>query len=71
MKKAGAWVVISMASKFWGGIDDIPAIAERMGREGRKPQRLIVTKSVITGEEVQRLLRSRRNWASAWHACRS
>ena len=39
-----------------GGIDDIPAIAERMGREGRKPQRLIVTKSVINGEEVQRLL---------------
>ena len=39
-----------------GRIDDIPAISERMGREGRKPQRLIVTKSVINGEEVQRLL---------------
>lgn len=39
-----------------GGIDDIPAIAERLGSEGRKPQRLIVTKSNIKGEEVQRLL---------------
>ena len=39
-----------------GGIDDIPAIVERMGTEGRKPQRLIVTKSEIVGNEVQRLL---------------
>ena len=39
-----------------GGIDDIPAVVERMGHEGRKPQRLIITKSDIEGEEVQRLL---------------
>ena len=39
-----------------GGIDDIPAIVNRMGREGRKPQRLIITKTDIEGDEVQRLL---------------
>ncbi|MEE2997716.1 MAG: nucleoside-diphosphate sugar epimerase/dehydratase [Pseudomonadota bacterium] len=39
-----------------GGINDIPSIIDRMSREGRKPQRLIVTRSEIEGEEVQRLL---------------
>ena len=39
-----------------GTVKDIPAIVERMGREGRRPQRLIVTKSRIEGEEIQRLL---------------
>jgi FlaA1/EpsC-like NDP-sugar epimerase len=39
-----------------GGIDDIPAIVKRMDAEGRRPQRLIVTRSQIDGEEIQRLL---------------
>tara|TARA_R110000868_G_scaffold7354_3_gene39975 strand:- start:9372 stop:11321 length:1950 start_codon:yes stop_codon:yes gene_type:complete len=39
-----------------GNIDDIPAIVERMDREGHRPQRLIVTKSRIEGDEIQRLL---------------
>jgi len=39
-----------------GDIGDIPAIVARMDREGRRPQRLIVTKSRIEGEEIQRLL---------------
>lgn len=39
-----------------GDIDDIPAIVARMDREGRRPQRLIVTKSRIEGDEIQRLL---------------
>jgi FlaA1/EpsC-like NDP-sugar epimerase len=39
-----------------GGIDDIPVIIERMDSEGRRPQRLIITKSDIDGEEAQRLL---------------
>lgn len=39
-----------------GGIDDIPAIVKRMDDEGRRPQRLIVTKSRVDGEEIQRLL---------------
>tara|TARA_B100000700_G_scaffold329963_2_gene453894 strand:- start:3657 stop:5504 length:1848 start_codon:yes stop_codon:yes gene_type:complete len=39
-----------------GKVDDIPSIVDRLGREGRKPQRLIVTRSQIKGEEVQRLL---------------
>ena len=39
-----------------GDIDDIPAIVARMDREGRRPQRLIVTKSRIEGDEIKRLL---------------
>lgn len=39
-----------------GGIDDITAIVKRMDGEGRRPQRLIVTKSRIDGDEIQRLL---------------
>lgn len=39
-----------------GGIDDIPAIVNRLDGEGRRPQRLIVTKSHIDGDEIQRLL---------------
>lgn len=39
-----------------GNVDDIPAIVERLDREGHRPQRLIVTKSRIEGEEIQRLL---------------
>ena len=39
-----------------GGIDDIHAIVERMDHQGRRPQRLIVTKSHIDGDEIQRLL---------------
>ena len=39
-----------------GKIDDIPAIIKRMGREGRNPQRLIITNPDINGEEVQRIL---------------
>ena len=39
-----------------GTIDDIPAIVARLEEEGRRPQRLIVTKSKIMGEEIQHLL---------------
>jgi len=39
-----------------GDIDDIPAIVAGMDREGRRPQRLIVTKSRIEGAEIKRLL---------------
>ena len=39
-----------------GGIDDIPAIVSKMDREGRRPQRLIITKSRIESDEIQRLL---------------
>jgi FlaA1/EpsC-like NDP-sugar epimerase len=39
-----------------GDIDDIPAIVSRMDREGHRPQRLIVTKSRIEGDEIQQLL---------------
>ena len=42
--------------KILGKIDDIPAIVERMDREGRNPQRLIITNPDIKGEEVQRIL---------------
>ena len=40
-----------------GTIDDIPAIVERLAAEGRRPQRMIITKTNIAGEEVQRLLK--------------
>ncbi|CAN0570948.1 unnamed protein product, partial [Laminaria digitata] len=39
-----------------GDIDDIPAIVARMDYEGHRPQRLIVTKSRIEGDEIKRLL---------------
>ena len=39
-----------------GKIDDIPAIIEKMDREGQNPQRLIITNPDIKGEEVQRIL---------------
>mgnify|MGYP003669116804 CR=1 FL=1 len=39
-----------------GTIDDIPAVVERLAQKGRRPQRLIVTKTNIDGEEIQRLL---------------
>lgn len=39
-----------------GDIGDIASIVSRMDREGRRPQRLIVTKSRIEGDEIQRLL---------------
>ena len=42
--------------KILGKIDDIPAIVERMDREGRNPQRLIITNPDIKGEEVQQIL---------------
>jgi FlaA1/EpsC-like NDP-sugar epimerase len=42
--------------KVLGTIDDIPAVVERLAQEGRRPQRLIVTKANIDGEEIQRLL---------------
>ncbi len=39
-----------------GTIDDIPAIVDRLASEGRRPQRLIVTKTNIAREEIQHLL---------------
>lgn len=39
-----------------GDIGDIASIVSRLDREGRRPQRLIVTKSRIEGDEIQRLL---------------
>ena len=39
-----------------GKIDDIPTIIEKMDREGRNPQRLIITSPDIRGKEVQRIL---------------
>jgi FlaA1/EpsC-like NDP-sugar epimerase len=39
-----------------GNIGNIPAIVARLDSEGRKPQRLIVTKSRIAGDDIQRLL---------------
>jgi FlaA1/EpsC-like NDP-sugar epimerase len=39
-----------------GTVDDIPEIVERLGREGRRPQRIIVTKTTIDGDEIKRLL---------------
>jgi FlaA1/EpsC-like NDP-sugar epimerase len=39
-----------------GTVDDIPEIVERLGREGKRPQRIIVTKTTIEGDEIKRLL---------------
>ena len=39
-----------------GDIGDIPSIVSQMDHEGRRPQRLIVTKARIEGDEIQRLL---------------
>ena len=41
-----------------GTISDIPAIVERLGRSAdRRPQRIIITKTNIGGDEIQRLLK--------------
>jgi O-antigen biosynthesis protein WbqV len=40
-----------------GDIDSIPAVIERLGRDGTRPQRLIVTKENIDGAVLRQLLR--------------
>ena len=39
-----------------GDISDIASIMSQMDHEGRRPQRLIITKSQIEGDEIKRLL---------------
>ncbi len=39
-----------------GTVDDIPKIVERLGCEGRRPQRIIVTKTTIDSDDIKRLL---------------
>ncbi|MFQ5954452.1 MAG: polysaccharide biosynthesis protein [Kiloniellales bacterium] len=39
-----------------GGLDDVAEVVDRLDRLGRKPRRLIITKSRIEGAQVRRLL---------------
>jgi O-antigen biosynthesis protein WbqV len=39
-----------------GTLDDIPRVMDRLGREGNRPQRLILTKDNLDGAVVRRLL---------------
>lgn len=39
-----------------GTVDALPQVVDRLEREGRRPQRLIVTQEEIAGEEMQRVV---------------
>ena len=39
-----------------GTLDDLAAVVERLGRQGERPQRLIVTKDDLDGTELRRML---------------
>src|SRR3546814_16769979 len=48
--------------RVMGGLDELPALIERLGGQGIRPQRLVLTRARMEGADRTRVVEGKRVW---------